>query len=60
MKHKLHDTLLQNRAEAERLLKNLVRCEEERLLEVYTDEAYDKKVKDINQKISELIKELGK
>ena len=37
-----------------------VRYEEERLLEVYTDEAYDKRVKDINQKINELITELQK
>ena len=58
MKHKLHDTLLQNISEADRLLKNLINTEEKRQIEVYTEEYYTEKLKNINLKISELIDEL--
>lgn len=60
MKHKLHTTIKHNIKILTMQAQAFIEVEEARLSEVYTQEAYDEKLKNINQKINELITELQK
>lgn len=60
MKHKLHTAIKHNIKILKMQAQAFIEVEEARLSEVYTQEAYDEKLKNINQKINELITELQK